>query len=79
MIEVVPHQPRLHPVVDDPAIPTDLVHDSFVAPSGIVIHIDVAIVQVRNLLGGLLPRLMNYKANDKGNTVVPVRVMFLVT
>ena len=57
VIKVVPHQPRLHPVVDDPAVPTDLIHNAFVAPSGIVVHINVAIVQVRDLLRGFLPRL----------------------
>ena len=57
MIEVVSHEAILHPVVNEPTVPANLVHGTLVAPHGILVGLDDALEQIGDLVSGLPPRL----------------------
>mmetsp|Transcript_2172 Transcript_2172/g.4736 ORF Transcript_2172/g.4736 Transcript_2172/m.4736 type:complete len:308 (-) Transcript_2172:156-1079(-) len=67
VIEVIPQDATLHPVIDEPAVPSDLIHGPLVAPSDIFLLLDLAAVETRDLLGGFDP---GFGIVDVGEDVV---------
>ena len=57
VIKVISQDATFHPVVNQPAVPPNLIHGTFVTPSHVVVIDDLTSVEVGDFLCGLGPCL----------------------
>ena len=57
VIKVISQNTSLHPIINEPTVPTNFIHGTFITPTDVVFIKDFAFEEVGDLFGGFRPGL----------------------